>query len=197
MLRPVVHRTIEDGTERCVRAHPTVEDLDDVRDLRAGEVISQYMHFICIYSLLCAFRKGPRVRLTIHTDYALRVLLYLGAHEGAVCSIAEIARTYGISKNHLMKVVPTLAEAGFVTTTRGRNGGLVLGRAPSTIRLADVVRVTEERLELADCDSCRIAHGCALQHVLREAMNAFLGVLENHTLADLLRKPQRLLSLMA
>ncbi len=136
------------------------------------------------------------MRLTRHTDYSLRVLLYLGARPDRLASIGEIAGAHGISKNHLMKVVQRLAEAGLVATVRGAHGGLRLGRAPSDINLGAVVRATEQAFELADCTHCRIAPACALRSTLDLALLAFMNVLDARTLQDLLGEPERLISLL-
>jgi Rrf2 family nitric oxide-sensitive transcriptional repressor len=128
------------------------------------------------------------MRLTRYTDYAMRVLLHLGAHQDRLCSIPEIARTYGISQNHLMKVVHDLGKAGYVSSVRGRMGGIRLARPAEEIRVGTVVRHTEEGFDLVDCGSCVIAPACGLTGVLREALAAFLAVLDNYTLADLLAR---------
>ncbi len=136
------------------------------------------------------------MRLTRHTDYSLRVLLYLGARPGRLASIGEIAAAHRVSKNHLTKVARSLVEAGWVATVRGARGGLRLARAPSDIDVGAVVRATEQGFELADCTHCGIAPACALREVLDEALRAFMKVLDGRTLEDLLRKPERLVSLL-
>jgi len=128
------------------------------------------------------------MRLTRYTDYAMRVLFYLGARPERLCSIGEIARAYGISQNHLMKVVNDLANAGYITSVRGRFGGIRLGRAADGINVGAVVRHTEEGFDLVDCGSCVIAPACGLTGALREALGAFMAVLDGYTLADLLAK---------
>ncbi|GGE52349.1 HTH-type transcriptional regulator NsrR [Agaricicola taiwanensis] len=125
------------------------------------------------------------MRLTLHTDYALRVMIYLSAHEERLCSIGEIAGAYGISHNHLMKVVHRLGKAGFVETTRGRSGGVRLAKPPAEIRVGDVIKEMEEGLELVDCGSCSIAAGCGMTKVLNEAVAAFMSVFDRYTFADL------------
>ncbi len=137
------------------------------------------------------------MRLTRYTDYAMRVLLYLGAQPGRVCSVAEIARAYAISQNHLVKVAHELGKAGYVEGVRGRSGGIRLARAPEKINVGAVVRATEEGFELVDCGSCIIAPACGLTGVLDEALAAFMVVLDGYTLADLLKKRTKLLSLFA
>jgi len=125
------------------------------------------------------------VKLTRYTDYALRVLMHLAARPDRLASISEIARGYGISQNHLMKVVHDLRKAGYLTAVRGRSGGIRLARPPSEINVGAVVRHTEEGFDLVDCGSCIIARACGLTGVLTEAVRAFLDVLDRHTLADL------------
>lgn len=130
------------------------------------------------------------MKLTRYTDYAMRVLMHLGTcddgQSGGLSSIAEIARAYDISQNHLMKVVQDLGHAGFVETVRGRNGGIRLGRKPEEINLGELVRHTEAGFDLVDCAHCLIAPACGLTGVLAEATRAFLAVLDKYTLVDLL-----------
>jgi Rrf2 family nitric oxide-sensitive transcriptional repressor len=129
------------------------------------------------------------MRLTRYTDYALRTLIYLGLHEPRQSSIAEIARAYGISENHLTKVVHQLGRLGLIRTTRGRGGGLRLGRPAAEIVVGAVVRQTEDDLALVECfasGACAITASCRLKRALGEALAAFLGVLDGYTLADLL-----------
>jgi Rrf2 family transcriptional regulator, nitric oxide-sensitive transcriptional repressor len=129
------------------------------------------------------------MQLTRYTDYAVRVLLHVGARdEGDLSSIPEIARVYGISRNHLMKVVQDLGQAGFLTTVRGRGGGLKLGRPAEQITIGEIVRHTETGFDLVDCSSCIIASACTLPRILNEATRAFLDVLDRYTLADVLSR---------
>lgn len=137
------------------------------------------------------------MRLTRYTDYSLRVLIHLSLHDGRLCSIGEISRTYGISHNHLMKVVNALRHDGFVVTVRGRSGGIRLARPASEIGVGEVVRRTEEGFELADCSGCSLSPACGLTGVLAEGMQAMLKVFDAYTIADLLQdKPtmRRLIS---
>lgn len=136
------------------------------------------------------------MRLTRYTDYAMRVLLYVGARPDRLCSIAEISRAYGISQNHLMKVVHDLGKAGYIASARGRFGGIRLGRPPEQISVGDVVRHTEDGFDLADCGGCIIAPACGLTGALREALAAFMAVLESYTLADLLTRRDDMLGLL-
>ncbi|KRB85748.1 Rrf2 family transcriptional regulator [Sphingomonas sp. Root710] len=136
------------------------------------------------------------MRLSRHTDYALRVLMHLAVDPDRRASIAEIARAYAISENHLMKVVHMLGRAGFIRTVRGRGGGITLARAPETIGVGDVVRHGEPDLVLADCGSCVIAPACGLNGALGEALGAFLAVLDRYTIADVTRRRTDLAALL-
>ena len=141
------------------------------------------------------------MRLTQHTDFAFRVLIYLGVREGELATISEIADHYDASRNHLMKVVHRLARNGYVTTVRGKNGGIRLGLPPERVNLGAVARCTEEDFVMAACfnkgeSGCRLAPECHLQGILGEALSAFLGVLDAYTLEDLLANRQRLAELL-
>ena len=128
------------------------------------------------------------MRLKSYTDYALRVLMHLAAKPDRLASIGEIARTYRISHNHLMKVVHDLRKQGFLDAVRGRSGGIRLGRPASEISVGQVVRHTEAGFDLVDCASCVIAPACALTAALQEARNAFMTVLDGYSLADLVEE---------
>jgi Rrf2 family nitric oxide-sensitive transcriptional repressor len=129
------------------------------------------------------------MQLTRYTDYAMRVLLHVGARDqGSLSSIQEISDVYDISKDHLKKVAQDLGRAGFLTTVRGRKGGLALARPPEDIGIGEIVRHTESGFDLVDCSSCLIAPACTLPRILNEATRAFLDVLDRYTLADILTK---------
>jgi Rrf2 family nitric oxide-sensitive transcriptional repressor len=127
------------------------------------------------------------MRLTRYTDYALRVLMHLAIKPDRLSSISEMARAYRISQNHLMKVVHDLRKNGFVEAVRGRRGGIRLARPPAAINVGDVIRHTEDELQLLDCGACAIAPACGLSGVVGEAMRAFMAVLDGYTLADLVK----------
>ncbi len=133
------------------------------------------------------------MRLTDYTDYSLRALMYLGMHRDRLVTIQDIADAYNISKSHLMKVVHQLGVAGLIETIRGRSGGLRLGKEPEDINIGDVVRGTEPDFMMVECfnrdhNECVLAPSCELQSVLGKATKAYLAVLSEVTLADLLRK---------
>jgi Rrf2 family transcriptional regulator, nitric oxide-sensitive transcriptional repressor len=137
------------------------------------------------------------MRLTLHTDFALRVLIHVGINDGRLTTINEIAQSFAISKQHLMKVVNDLGQKGYLDTVRGRNGGLRLKRDPHDINIGQVVRDTEDKLDVIGClkekGYCQIERACVLRGLLADATEAFLAVLDGHTLADLIR-PRRTLS---
>jgi Rrf2 family nitric oxide-sensitive transcriptional repressor len=136
------------------------------------------------------------MQLTLHSEYALRVLLYLGTQPGRLCSTREISDAYGISKHHLVRVVQTLGEHGYLTLTPGRGGGISLGKEPHLIRLGEVVRDAEPNMRLAECfdrrnNRCVLTSVCTLKPALDEALGAFLASLSRYTLADLLARGAR------
>lgn len=137
------------------------------------------------------------MQLTRHTDYALRVLIHLTAVPSGRATIAEIADAYGLSRNHLMKVVHHLGQGGFVDTQRGRGGGFTLARCPETITIGSVVRHTEPDMQLADCGSCAIQRACGMSGILRAAISAFLTVLDQHSLSDAARDRTGLAAILA
>jgi len=136
------------------------------------------------------------VRLTLHTDLALRLLLLLALEPDGLHTIAEVARRYKISRNHLVKVAQTLIQGGFVESVRGRSGGLRLAMKPAQINLGAVVRVTEDNFALVECfdrksSTCVVMPACGLRRPLQEAVDAFLAVLDRSTLADAIENQGR------
>lgn len=141
------------------------------------------------------------MRLTVYTDYALRVLMYVAVRPDRRPTISQVAASYGISRNHVMKVVYQLGVAGFLETTRGQNGGMRLARDPAGISLGEVVRQTEPDLALVPCldpvnAACVILPACRLRHALQRARLAFLEVLDSYSLADLVENRQVLNDLL-
>ncbi|WP_156255523.1 RrF2 family transcriptional regulator [Sandarakinorhabdus oryzae] len=128
------------------------------------------------------------MRLTRYTDFALRVLLYLGRQPGELASIAAISRAYGVSQSHLMKVVSDLVGAGYLDSVRGRNGGIRLAKPASEIMIGALVRHTEDDFDLVECATCLIAPACGLTSMFDEALAAFLKVLDGYSLADALAR---------
>lgn len=141
------------------------------------------------------------MRLTVYSDYTLRVLIYLGQHPEGRSTIADIASAYGISRNHLMKVVHHLARRGDIASLRGRGGGIRLARPPESINVGAIVRATERDGALVECfakrgGACRIEAACALKGMFGRAAEAFFAELDTSTLADLLHTEQRMALLL-
>ena len=141
------------------------------------------------------------MKLTTFSDYTLRVLMFLALNRDRLATIPEIAAAYGISENHLMKVVHKLARSGAIESVRGKGGGIRLAREPEDIRLGQVVRLSEGQAPIVECLSddaraCRIAPACRLAAVLVRAFDALFATLDEYTLADLVRAPRGLKALL-
>jgi Rrf2 family nitric oxide-sensitive transcriptional repressor len=129
------------------------------------------------------------MQLTIFTDYGLRSLMYLAKNPEKLCSVREIADHYGISYNHLVKVVHRLSQLGYITTSKGKGGGIKLAVEPATLRLGDIVQILEPHMNIVECfdketNSCRVVVSCLLKHMLFDAKQSFIDTLNRHTLAD-------------
>ena len=135
------------------------------------------------------------MQLTLHADYSLRVLLYLTENPTRLVPTQEISQAYGISRNHLVRVVQTLHSHGFIEVSAGRHGGMKLARPPEEINLGQVVRQTEPSFRVVECfdleeNTCPIEPVCKLKNVLGQALQSFFRVLDGYSLADLARMPQ-------
>jgi len=135
------------------------------------------------------------MQLTRYCDYALRVLMYVGT-KGAdgSATISEISDFYGISRNHLMKVVHGLGRLGFIKTSRGKYGGLRLAKSPDQMTIGEIVRQTETNFDIVECfneatNECCLTPICKLKGVLRDARSQFLQELDRYTLADAIADP--------
>jgi len=140
------------------------------------------------------------MQLTLFSDYSLRVLLYLTMHRDRRVALSEISAAYGISQNHLVKIVQRLIGHGLIESARGRGGGLRIGREPADINVADVVRLTEPHMNLVECfdgttNTCPIDAACGLKQALLRAQTAFFKELEGHTLADFAPRAPALIKL--
>ena len=138
------------------------------------------------------------MRLTLYTDYSLRVLLYLSSREDEIVTITELADFYKISRNHLVKVVHNLGLNGYILTTRGRNGGIKLARPAKEVLVGEVVRSTEPDFDLLECfnpatDQCVITRSCGLKGAIFNAQASFLDVLDKYTLADIAKASRKAL----
>jgi len=133
------------------------------------------------------------MRLTVYSDYALRLMMYLGLNVGKLATISEVSEAYGVSKAHLMKITHELGKQGFIETVRGRHGGMRLGRDAVSIKVGDIVRACEPDFAIVPCMEpgavlvCAVQPACVLKRALASATDAFLNVLDGFTLADLLK----------
>lgn len=135
------------------------------------------------------------MQLTVFTDFGLRSLMYLAANPTDKCSVREISEHYGISRNHLVKVVHRLAQLGYILSSKGKGGGITLAHAPETLRLGDLVKSLEPNMDLVECfdpatNTCRVVSSCQLKHYLANANSAFIESLNQHTLADAVKNKE-------
>lgn len=132
------------------------------------------------------------MRLTTYTDYSLRVLIFLTLKHriGEKATIPEMADAYGVSRNHLMKIVHHLSRGGFIQTSRGRAGGTALARPPESISIGEVVRYAEDDFSIVECQvegvqsDCAVWQACNLKRGFRRALDAFMMELDKMTLVD-------------
>ncbi|MFO7592520.1 MAG: Rrf2 family transcriptional regulator [Pseudomonadota bacterium] len=135
------------------------------------------------------------MQLTRHTDYALRVLIFLALQpDKQLVTMADIERHFVIPRNHLIKIVQRLAKLGYAHTTRGKHGGVRLGRAPESIRIGDMVSDMETTLEVIDCNKpvCPLLGHCRLKNMLTQASQSFIDTLNRYTLSDIIAEPKTL-----
>ena len=137
---------------------------------------------------------SPYMNITRFTDYSLRVLIFVAVHNDKLATIQQIADKYGISKNHLMKVVQELSAQGYLESIRGKNGGIRLKHRAELINLGQVVRLNEQSSVLVECfgenNQCVITPSCQLKKILADAMECFFNHLDQFTLADLVGSSQ-------
>lgn len=135
------------------------------------------------------------MHITRYTDYSLRVLIYLAINTEQLSTINEIAKSYAISKNHLMKIVQQLNLQGYLLAIRGKNGGIKLNRSASEINIGSLVREIEDKDKLVECfghnNQCVITASCQLKHIFSEAQESFFKTLDTYTLQDLLGNKQQ------
>lgn len=130
------------------------------------------------------------MRLTTMSDYAMRLLMYVGQHPERLCTISEVARAYDISEAHLTKITHQLALAGWLETVRGKGGGMRLAASPQAIGLGAVVRSMEPDFSIVECltsdTACQLTSSCQLTGIINGALQSFMHYLDRYTLADLL-----------
>jgi Rrf2 family protein len=141
------------------------------------------------------------MRLTLHSNHAVRLLMYCALRPNQVLRTVEIARANRISEHHLTKIAQCLACFGIVETIRGRSGGITLAKRPEDVIIGDVIRITEDNLELAECfnmdtNTCPLANECRFNKILHQSLAAFLAVLDGYTLADLIAPSTQLRPLL-
>lgn len=129
------------------------------------------------------------MQITSFTDYGLRVLMYLAAKPQDMSNVKEISDHYGISRNHLVKVVHRLSQLGYLETTKGKGGGIRIAEGTKNARLGDLIRQLEPHMNMVECfnpatNTCRISSSCHLKHYLFEATTNFIDTMNKHTLAD-------------
>jgi Rrf2 family transcriptional regulator, nitric oxide-sensitive transcriptional repressor len=133
------------------------------------------------------------MRLTMLSDYALRVLMYAAANPDRLVTIDETITAFPVSRGHIMKVVLCLGKGGFLHSRRGRAGGFTLALRPEDIRLGDVLRLTEPDYQMVECQgaasTCPITATCKMPAVVQSALSAFMTVMDQHTLADIPLQP--------
>ncbi|CAM4005834.1 nitric oxide-sensing transcriptional repressor NsrR [Xenorhabdus thuongxuanensis] len=136
------------------------------------------------------------MQLTSFTDYGLRALIYMASlPAGQMTSITEVTEVYGVSRNHMVKIINQLSHLGLVNAVRGKNGGISLGKPANEIRIGDVVRSLEP-LSLVDCSACQITPACRLKSILNQAVENFLEELDKHTVADMVKDNRPLYQLL-
>ena len=127
------------------------------------------------------------MRMTFHTDYALRMLIYLALSSDGRATVGQIAKAYDLSRHHLLKVAQTLRAQGLIETIRGRTGGIRLASSPAQINVGAVVRAVEEEMVVVECmgsGRCQISPACRLKGVFAEALSSFMDILDRYSLAD-------------
>lgn len=132
------------------------------------------------------------MRMTQHTDYALRILIFVAARPSGTCTVSDVANAYDLSRHHLMKVAQRLRQLGLIETTRGRAGGIRLAKTPDKVNIGALVRATEEDFELVECleadgGACAISPACRLKGMFKEALDAYLAVLDRYTLGHVMQ----------
>ena len=134
------------------------------------------------------------MKLTLFSDYSLRILMFAALRNNAQFSVDEVAQVYGLSRHHAAKVVNFLTQRGYLRAQRGRGGGIQLGQDPNEIGIGKLVRQTEDGQPLVECfdavsNRCPLIQACQLKQALAQAWNAFFKILDGYTLGDLVRKP--------
>lgn len=141
------------------------------------------------------------MKLTSYTDYSIRVLIYLGINDDRLCTSSEISEFYGISRNHLAKIIHQLSSLNLIESFKGASGGIKLALAPKEINLGKLIRKTEPDFNIVECfntngNTCRISPICKLKSIFNESTNAFLKNLDKYSLKDILKNKSDLKKLI-
>jgi Rrf2 family nitric oxide-sensitive transcriptional repressor len=142
------------------------------------------------------------MNLTLFSDYSLRILMYAALSGENQFSVDAVANAYKLSRHHVAKAVNFLAQEGYLIAKRGRGGGICLGKAAADIRIGQLLRRTEAGTPFIECfdgekNTCPLIKSCTLKGALLEAWNAFFDTLDRYTLADLVKRPERLQQILA
>ena len=160
----------------------------------------KYAGLVCEISAVFHSTFVCLMELSRFSDYSLRVLIYAAASENEKITLSELANAYRISQNHLVKIVHFLGKEGYLANSRGRSGGIRLGKKPQDVRVGEVIRKTETHWDLAECfnagNQCKLSPSCRLKGVFEEARNAFLDVLDHYTLEDLVQSSKPIIRLL-
>ena len=129
------------------------------------------------------------MQITRFTDYGLRTLMYVAARSESIASVKEVSEQYGISRNHLVKVVHRLSQLGYIETTKGKGGGIKIAKGTEKLRLGELIKQLEPNMNMVECfdaktNTCRITGSCQLKHYLFEATQSFINTMNKYTLAD-------------
>lgn len=128
--------------------------------------------------------------LSKFSDYAFRILIYLAKNQNKLCTVEELANNFQISEHHVKKIVHKLAKTEYITSIKGRNGGLSLGMNPKDINLGEVLEITEDNLDIVECfceesNTCNLNINCKFKKVIRGALDSFIGEFKNYSLDDI------------
>lgn len=137
------------------------------------------------------------MQITRFTDYGLRTLMYVAARSENIASVKEVSDHYGISRNHLVKVVHRLSQLGYIETTKGKGGGIKIAKGTEKLRLGELIKQLEPNMNMVECfdaktNTCRITGSCQLKHYLFEATQSFINTMNKYTLADTVQNKELL-----
>ena len=128
--------------------------------------------------------------LSKFTDYSFRILIYLDHNEGKLFTVDELANALNLSSHHIKKIIYKLAKNGYISSSKGRNGGIKLGISPKDINLGKLLELTEDNLNLVEClsnnNTCNLNTSCKLKPVINNALNLFIAEFYKYTLYDIL-----------